>query len=137
MGNALKARQAGLAATGLDGQQAHAARLAQFVEEDLGGAHGGASRGRGQQSLAVLVVEQGVDKFGLAAGELAGLHVALQHVDAFLLIEGDAGDFVETNDVVLGDETALPGAVVDEHVGDRCFAARDEVGVGRHLLEEV
>ena len=40
-------------------------------------------------------------------------------------------------DVVLGDEPAPARRVVDEHVGDRRLAARDEVGVGRDLLEQV
>ena len=72
-----------------------------------------------------------------AAGELAGLHVALHDVDAVLLVEGDAGDLVEADDVVLGDEAALPGRVVDEHAGDGRLAAGDEVGVRRDLLEQV
>ena len=36
-----------------------------------------------------------------AAAELARLHVALHDVDAVLLVEGDAGDLVEADDVVL------------------------------------
>src|SRR5690348_16841926 len=71
------------------------------------------------------------------AAELARLHVALHDVDAILLIEGDAGDLVEADDVVLADEAPLPGAVVDEHARHGGLAARDEVGVGRDLLEEV
>ena len=73
----------------------------------------------------------------LAAAELAGLHVALEDVDAFLLVERDAGDLVEADDVVLGDEPSLAGGVVDEHVGDRRLAARDQVRVRRDLLEQV
>ena len=73
----------------------------------------------------------------LAAAELAGLHVALEDVDAFLRVEGDAGNLVEADDVVLRDEPAPPGRVVHEHVGDRRLAARDEVGVRRDLLEQV
>ena len=34
--------------------------------------------------------------------ELAGFHVALHDVDAVLLVEGDAGNLVEADDVVLG-----------------------------------
>ena len=37
-----------------------------------------------------------------APAEFPGLHVALHDVDAILLIEGDAGDFVEADDIVLG-----------------------------------
>ena len=43
----------------------------------------------------------------LAAAELAGLHVALHDVDAVLLVEGDAGDLVEADHVVLADQAAL------------------------------
>ena len=73
----------------------------------------------------------------LAAAELAGLHVALEDVDALLLVEGDAGDLVEADHVVLGDESAPAGVHVHEHVGDRRLAAGDEVGVRRDLLEQV
>ena len=45
----------------------------------------------------------------LAAAELPGLHVALHDVDAVLLVEGDAGDLVEADDVVLADQPALTG----------------------------
>jgi len=60
----------------------------------------------------------------LTTAELARRHVALHDVDAVLLIEGDAGDLVEADDIVLADETALPGRVIHEHLGDCCFAAR-------------
>ena len=73
----------------------------------------------------------------LAAAELAGLHVALHDVDAVLLVEGDAGDLVEADHVVLADQPALAGRVVHEHAGDGRLAAGDEVGVGRDLLEQV
>jgi hypothetical protein len=73
----------------------------------------------------------------LATAELARLHVALEDVDAFLGVERDAGDLVEADDVVLGDEAPSPRRVVHEHVGDGRLAARDEVGVRRHLLEQV
>jgi hypothetical protein len=72
-----------------------------------------------------------------ASRELAGLHVALHDVDAVLLVEGDAGDLVEADDVVLGDQAALSGGVVDEHAGDGGLAAGDQVGVRRDLLEQV
>ena len=78
----------------------------------------------------------GADRLA-AAAELAGLHVALEDVDAVLLVEGDAGDLVEADHVVLGDEAAPAGVHVDEHVGDRRLAARDEVRVRRDLLEQV
>ena len=44
--------------------------------------------------------------------ELAGLHVALHDVDAVLLIEGDAGDLVEADDVVLADQPRWPFAML-------------------------
>jgi len=78
----------------------------------------------------------GSDRLATAA-EFPGLHVALEDVDAFLLVERDAGDLVEADHVVLGDEAAAPAGHVHEHVGDRRLAARDEVGVWRDLLEEV
>ena len=54
----------------------------------------------------------------LAAAEFARGHVALEDVDAVLLIEGDAGHLVKTDHVVLADQAALAVAVVDEHLGD-------------------
>ena len=78
----------------------------------------------------------GTDRL-LAPAELTGLHVALEDVDAFLLVEGDARDLVEADHVVLGDQAAPSGVHVHEHVGDRRLAARDEVGVRRDLLKQV
>lgn len=78
----------------------------------------------------------GADGF-TAAGELARLHVALHDVDAVFLVERDARDFVEAHDVVLGDEAALAGGVIDEHPGDGRLASRDQVSVRRHLLKQV
>ena len=72
-----------------------------------------------------------------APGELTRLHVALHDVDAVLLVEGDAGDFIEADDVVLRDEAALPSGVVDEHPGNGGLAAGNQVRVGRDLLEQV
>ena len=72
-----------------------------------------------------------------APGELARLHVALHDVDAVLLVEGDAGDFIEADDVVLRDEAALSSGVVDEHPGNGGLAAGDQVRVGRDLLKQV
>ena len=73
----------------------------------------------------------------LAAAELARLHVALEDVDAVLLVEVDAADLVEADDVVLGDEAPLAGRVVHEHLGHGGLAARHEVRVRGDLLEEV
>ena len=66
----------------------------------------------------------GADAFP-AAREFAGLHVAFHDVDAVLLVEGDAGDLIKTNDVVLANKSALPVCHVDEHACDRRLAARD------------
>ena len=76
----------------------------------------------------------GTDAF-LTPAEFARLHVALHDVDAVLLVEGDAGDFVEADDVVLRDEAALSSGVVDEHPGNGGLAAGNQVRVGRDLLE--
>lgn len=46
-----------------------------------------------------------------SAAELGGLHVALYDVDAVLLVEGDTGDLVEANDIVLADESRWPVAL--------------------------
>ena len=73
----------------------------------------------------------------LAAAELARRHVALHDVHAVLLIEGDAGDLVEADDVVLADQAALASGVVDEHLGDGRLAAGDQVGVRRDLLKQM
>ena len=73
----------------------------------------------------------------LAAAELPGLHVALEDVDAVLLVEVDAADLVEADHVVLRDEALLAGPHVDEHPGHGRLAAGHEVRVRRHLLEQV
>ena len=73
----------------------------------------------------------------LAAAKLARGHVALHDVHAVLLIEGDAGHFVEADDVVLANQSALAVGIVHEHFGHGRLAARNEVGVWRNLLEEV
>ena len=75
--------------------------------------------------------------FSLPRLNCAGGHVALHDVDAVLLIEGNAGDLVEADHVVLADQTALPAGVVHEHLRDRRLAAGDQVRVRRDLLEEV
>ena len=72
-----------------------------------------------------------------AAAELARRHVALHDVHAVLLVEGDAGDFVEADHVVLADQAALAGRIVHEHLGDGRLAAGDQVGIRRNLLEEM
>src|SRR5690348_8938522 len=73
----------------------------------------------------------------LAAGELAALHVALHDVHAVLLIERDAGDLVEADDVVLTHESTLAVGVVHEHARHGRLAAAHQVRVGRYLLEEM
>jgi len=73
----------------------------------------------------------------LAAAKLAGRHVAFHDVDAVLLVEGDARHFIEADHVVLTYETALTVRIVDKHLGDGRLAARDEMGIGRNLLEQV
>ena len=52
-----------------------------------------------------------------------GLHVPLHDVHAVLLVEGDAGDLVEADHVVLADQSALARGVVHEHPGDGGLAA--------------
>ena len=47
----------------------------------------------------------------LAAAELARRHVAFHDVHAVLLIEGDAGDLVEADHVVLANQPALAVAL--------------------------
>src|ERR1700730_6752800 len=73
----------------------------------------------------------------LAAGKLAGRHVALHDIDTVLRVEGDTGDFIETNDVVLADEPALAAGHVHEHAGHGRLAAGNKVRVGRDLLKEM
>lgn len=55
--------------------------------------------------------------------ELSGLHVALHNVHAVLLVEGDAGNLVEADNVVLTDEPALAVGHVDKHPRHRGLAA--------------
>src|SRR5262245_43859308 len=52
----------------------------------------------------------------LAAAELARSHIAFHDVYAILLIKGDAGHFIETHHVVLTDQSALAGRIVDKHL---------------------
>src|SRR6185295_4830108 len=73
----------------------------------------------------------------LAAAELARLHVALHDVNAVLLIEGDARDFIEADHVVLADKAALAAGVVDEHARHGGLAAGDQMSVRRNLLEQM
>ena len=73
----------------------------------------------------------------LAAAELARRHVALHDVHAVLLVEGDPGDLVEADHVVLADEAALPVGHVHEHPGHGGLAARKQVRVRRELLVDV
>ena len=78
----------------------------------------------------------GPDAF-LSTAELPGLHVALHNVHAVLLVEGNAGNFVEAHHVVLANQSSLPVGHIDEHAGDGRLAAADQVGVGGDLLEKV
>ena len=73
----------------------------------------------------------------LASAELPGCHVPLHDVHTVLLVEGDAGDLVEADDVVLGDEPALASCIVDEHLRHARLATGNEVRVGGDLLEQV
>ena len=66
----------------------------------------------------------------LAPTELAGGHVPLHDVDAVLLVEGDAGHFVEADNVVLTHQAPLAIRIVDEHFGHGRLAAGDEMGIG-------
>ena len=70
----------------------------------------------------------GPDAF-LTAGEFSGLHVSLENVDAVLLVERDAGDFVEANDVVLAHQASLTRGVVDKHLRHRRLTARDQMRI--------
>ena len=60
----------------------------------------------------------------LAAAELTRLHVALHDVHTIFLVEGDAGDFIEADHVILADQSALTVSIIDKHARDRCFASR-------------
>ena len=73
----------------------------------------------------------------LAPAELARRHVPLHDVDAVLLVEGDAGDFVETHHIVLADQAALPVCHVDEHLRDGGLAAREQVRMRGELLVDM
>lgn len=70
-----------------------------------------------------------------AAGKFARLHEPLHDVDPVFLIEGDARHFVEADHVILANQPALAGRHVDEHSGDRRLSTRDQMRVGRNLLE--
>ena len=61
----------------------------------------------------------------LPATELARLHIALHDVHPVLLVEGNTGDFIEADHVVLAYQPALPAGIVDKHSGDGCFPSRN------------
>src|SRR5665213_2092351 len=61
--------------------------------------------------------------------ELARGHVAFHNVHTVLLIEGDTRNLVETNYVILTDETALSRCVVYKHLGDGRLSAGNQMGV--------
>ena len=42
-----------------------------------------------------------------SSAKFTGLHVSLHDVDAVFLVEGNTGNFVKTNDVVLANQTSL------------------------------
>ena len=69
-GNLTKTGQAGTHHAGFDGQQANVAFAGAVIEQQFGGAHGGAAGTGRQNTGAVVAEEQGVDQFGLAAGKL-------------------------------------------------------------------
>src|SRR5215510_8390218 len=72
-----------------------------------------------------------------ASAELAGLHIALHDVDAVFLIKRDARNLVEADDIVLTDQAPLAIAIVHEHSSDCSFAAGDQMGIRRDLLEQM
>jgi len=78
----------------------------------------------------------GSDAF-LATAEFTGLHVPLHDVHAILLVERDAGHLVEADHIVLADQSALAGCVVDEHPGNRGLTSRNQMRIRRNLLEEM
>ena len=68
---ALELGDAGVFQARLDGQQANIGSFRTRVEEQLGGAHGGATGAGRQDALAIAGEEQAVDQLGLAAGVFA------------------------------------------------------------------
>ena len=68
-GEALEFGHAGIGRAGFDRQQFNRRRLA-GIEEQFGRAHGGATGAGGQDAVAVVAKEDGVDQFRFAAGEL-------------------------------------------------------------------
>src|SRR5262245_36099506 len=73
----------------------------------------------------------------LAPAKFPRLHIALHDVDAVLLVKRDARNLVEANNVVLADQAPLPGAIIDEHSCNRCFATGNQMSVGRDLLKQM
>src|SRR5215213_2192870 len=69
--------------------------------------------------------------------ELPRCHVAFHDIDTVLLIKGDAGNFIKTHNIVLANQTSLASRIIDKHLGHSGLATRNEVGIGRYLLEEV
>jgi hypothetical protein len=73
----------------------------------------------------------------LATAELAGLHVAFHNVDPVPLIKRDAGDLIKAYHVILANQAALTSCIIDKHASNCCLTSRNQVGVGRDLLEKV
>src|SRR5260370_17707068 len=71
----------------------------------------------------------------LPAAELAGLHVALHDVHAILLAEGDTGDFIEADHVILANQSALTVGILDKHAPDRPFPSSAKIGTRRTWLD--
>ena len=72
-----------------------------------------------------------------ATAKFPRLHVALHYVHAILLIKSHPRNLIKANNIVLAHQTLLAILIVDEHLCDRSFAARNKVGIRRHLLKEV
>src|SRR6185437_12882833 len=51
--------------------------------------------------------------------------------------EGNPGNLIKADDVILADQAALPVRVVHEHLCDCRLAPRNQVGIRRYLLKQV
>jgi len=53
------------------------------------------------------------------------------------LIKGDSRDLIETDYIIKADQATLACRIIDKHLGNGRFAARDQMSIGGYLLEKV
>src|SRR5205823_1608317 len=73
----------------------------------------------------------------LSTAKLPRLHISLHDVNTVFLVEGHAGDLIETNHIVLTNQSSLSSRVVNEHSRHRRLSTRNQVRIRGYLLKEM